>query len=551
MLSRKVTLSLVSILAGYFFFGAYALNLRFRFALPVEVYWLSFVLVSMPVVCEVAFGRGHTKLRLFYLLSFSLMIHLQFAAVDSSQLLSSEDAVADYRLTDKIIADSQWMPFSPVEWGLGSEYRLYPVSNFLYATTSLVTGIPLLVVVKYLFVVKAIVVPPIVDRWFRGYFSQRVAYLATVLFLASPGAMLFPHKETFAVIFFLIGMYVSSRTKKTRQHLLIGFVSVFTLFMTHHFTAYVFLGLLTSLFLARSFKGEAVVKVSSQFFLLCWVVFLSWVTFIAWAIVASHQRFVFEAFFGVLLPGQLTFSELLPLYVPYEKGIIWLGTGIAAISTGVAFLRYVFNREKLSLSFLSLTLFLIPLLGGAMFFRFFPSPLLSVIISHRAFEFGYIIVGAFSALFFIRTFQSIRKLSFKGVLIGTIIIMILVGPIAGAMHPRTFARVSDSISVKALSLNSWMRDSDAEDRYTVVDKVANLIVAGYGNGLVIRYSEWFINPQFNLPEDIRLKASHVITYTYMEDFYGPNVGKFDDLPYLNNLYSNGILNVYGISNRPQ
>ncbi len=129
--------------------------------------------------------------------------------------------------------------------------------------------------------------------------------------------------------------------------------------------------------------------------------------------------------------------------------------------------------------------------------------------------------------------------------------MILVGPIAGAMHPRTFARVSDSISVKALSLNSWMRDSDAEDRYTVVDKVANLIVAGYGNGLVIRYSEWFINPQFNLPEDIRLKASHVITYTYMEDFYGPNVGKFDDLPYLNNLYSNGILNVYGISNRPQ
>ena len=542
--SRRLVLSCLCILVGYSIFGVYALSLRFHFYFPVEAYWLSFVLVSIPLVCEVAFWGDRGKLRLFYLLSFSLMIHLQYVVVDSSPFLSSYDAVADYRLTNKIVADSQWVPFESVGWGLGTEYRFYPITDFIYATLSLITGIPLLVVVKYLFVVKGLVVPPLVDRWFRGFFNHRVAYLATVLFLASPGAILYPHKECFAVIFFFVGLYASSKIEKNRRYLLIGLISILTLVMTHHFTTYVFLVLLTSLFLASHFyKRRNAIRVSGQFFLLCWIIFAGWIAFIAWTTIAMHQKLFYEAFFGFVLPGQLTFSELLPLYSQYERILVWLGTGIASVSAIVGFLSYIRHRKSFSSSFFAMMVFLIPLLAVATFFRFMPTTY-GVLISHRAYEFGYIGVGAFSGLFFVSVFRSRKSSTSNGILIGAIIAVIIAGPIAGGMHPRTFAIVSDVISPEAFSLNAWISESTASNENTIVDKVVKLILTGYGDSTVVTDPEFFGSQNFSFPTN----ASYVVTYIYMTDFYGPNATKFHNSPYLHIIYTNSILQAYRISN---
>jgi len=477
------------------------------------------------------------------------MLHLQYAVVDASLLLSSEDAVADYRLTEKILADSQWTPLGSGEWSFGYEYRFYPITNFIYATMSLLTGIPLLIVVKYLFVVKAIVVTPIVERFFRSFFSHRVAYLAAALFLASPGAILFPHKESFAMIFFFLGIFVATRTKKTRQFLLIGLFSILTLIMTHHFTTYVFLIILTSLFLASHlYEHQKVVRVSSSLYMLSLVVFVAWVAFIAWAIVALHQRLLFGVFFKALLPGELTFSELLPLYSPYEKIVVWLGFGTAMFSAGLGFLAYIRKRKKLSSSFLMMTYFFIPIIVVASIFRFAPQRgAASVIISHRVFEFGYIAIGALSALFFIRVIQSLRKVAPRIVLTSAIMFMIIVGPMAGAVHPRTFAKVSDVISTKALSLNTWMSESGANNEYVIGDSILNLILVGYGDSLVIHSSEFFMSQDFDLSSDIYSRSSYVITYDYMTDFYGPDAARFYASPYFHNLYTNGLLNVFRIA----
>ena len=549
MVARRVALSFLCILVGYSIYGVYALSLRFELGFPIEAYWLSFVFVSIPLLCEVAFWKSNSKLRLLYLLSFSLMIHLQFAVVDSSPLLSSEDAVADFRLTEKIVADSQWTPFESVEWGFGFEYRFYPVTNFLYATVSLLTGMPLLIVVKYLFVIKALVVTPIVLKLFRSFFNQRVAYLATAVFLASPGAILFPHKESFAVIFFFLGIYAATKTEKTRQYLLIGLISMLTLIMTHHFTTYIFLVLLSSLFLASHFfKSQKAVRVSGQFFLLCLVVFTAWVAFISWAIIVVHQRFFLSIFFEVLLPGRPIFSEVMPLYTMYERIIVWIGVGITVVSVGLGFLVYVRNRKRFSSSFFAMTVFLIPLLVVASVFRF-SSHRYNVLISHRFFEFGYIAVGAFSALFFIWAFKSRKKLSLKLTLSCAIVTMIVIGPIMGAMHPRTFSRVSDTVSFRALYLNIWMSESNANDEYTVGDRVVYLILSIYGESKVARYTEFFVSQDFDLPWEMRSELSYVVTYVYMTDFYGPNATRFAGLPNFQSLYTNGLLNVYRISNR--
>ncbi len=548
MMARRTALSFLCISVGYSLFCIYALGLRFRLGFPIEAYWLSFVVVSIPLLCEVVFWKSSPRLRFLYLLSFSLMIHLQFAAVDSSPFLSSEDAVADYRLTSKILSDSQWRPFELVDWGFGSEYRFYPTTDFLYATLSLLTGIPLLTVVKYLFVVKAFVVIPLVERLFRRFFSQQVAYFATAIFLASPGAILFPHKESFAVIFFFMGMYVCTKTEKTRQNLLIGLFSVLTLFMTHHFTAYIFLLLLSSLFLASPFyRRQKVVKVSGQFLLFCLVAFTAWVAFVAWAVAAAHQSFLFDVFFGVLLPGRTTFSELLPLYATYEKIMVWVGLGIAAIFSVLGFLSYVRNRNGFSFSFFTMTAFLIPLLIVASVFRFSPHRL-NVLVSHRIFEFGYIAIGAFSALFIVWAFRSRKRLSSSAILICAIVVLVT-GPMAGSIHPRTLSRVTEIVSFRALSLNIWLSESNVKDEYLVGDHLVFFIISIYGESKVVQYKELFAGQDFSLPEEVRSKSSYVVTHIYMTDFYGLNPTKFVHSPNFHTIHTNGLLNIYRINNR--
>jgi len=321
--------------------------------------------------------------------------------------------------------------------------------------------------------------------------------------------------------------------------------------MTHHFTTYIFLILLTSLFLASHlYEHQKGVRVSSSLYVLCLVVFVAWVAFIAATIVALHQRLLFGVFFENLLPGKLTFSELLPLYSPYEKIIVWLGFGAAAFSAGLGFLAYIRNRKKLSSSFLIIIYFFIPIIGMASILRFSPQRgAASVIISHRAFEFGYIAIGALSALFFTRAIQSLRKIAPKIVLTSVIMLMIIVGPIAGSIHPRTFALVSDVVSAKAMSMNTWMNESEASNEYAVGDNVLYLILAGYGNSFAFRYSELFSSQDFSLPSDLRSRSSYVVTYSYMTDFYGPNAAKFYASRYFHILYVNGMLNVFGIANR--
>jgi len=403
--------------------------------------------------------------------------------------------------------------------------------------------------VKYLFVIKALVVTPIVLKLFRSFFNQRVAYLATAVFLASPGAILFPHKESFAVIFFFLGLYVCTRAEKTRQYVLVGLISIITLIMTHHFSAYIFLFLLSSLFLSSNFhKQQKVARVSGQFFLLCLAVFTTWVAFVAWTIVAIHQKLLFSIFFEVLLPGHVTFSELLPLYSAHERTIVWIGIGITVASAVLGFLGYLKDRKGFSSSFFTMTVFLLPLLAVASVFRF-SSQELNVLISHRAFEFGYIAIGAFSAYFFVQALRLGKKLPIKGILICAIAVVLVIGPMTGAMHPQTFSRVSDVVSSKALALNDWMSESNASVEYTIGDQMVFLILAIYGNSRVARYSEFFVSQDFVPPRDEHLEWTYVVTYVYMTSFYGLNATRFESSPDFHNLYANGLLNVYGTSNR--
>jgi hypothetical protein len=119
----------------------------------------------------------------------------------------------------------------------------------------------------------------------------------------------------------------------------------------------------------------------------------------------------------------------------------------------------------------------------------------------------------------------------------------------GAMNPLTFGKVSDTVSPRAISLNSWMSYSNANDKYTVGDNVVFLILSIYGDSKVAKNPEFFTTQDFDLSKEERSDWLYVATYVYMTDFYGSNATKFVGSSYFNALYTNGLLNIYGIVDR--
>jgi hypothetical protein len=540
----KILVSCLCTLIAYAIIIIFGLSIRLGFEFPLAFYWFSFIFALIPTLLDAVFWKTSFKFRIFNLLSFSLLVHLQYVVLDSSPFLASVDAIADYRLTDTIIANSQWS----TNWvfGFGSEYQFYPTTNSLYATFSMVTGIPLFLVVKYLFLIKAFFVPLILNKWFNTFFKNPIAHLGTVLFLSSPGAILFPHKESFAIIFFFLAIYSMFRTVNSRKYLVLGLFSVSILIMTHHFTSYLFLGILTSLFIGYYiFRQKKVIQVSTHFFLSCWIIFGVWSAFIALQSIRFHE----EILYAFLSPKTVVFSEMLPLYVPYEMIIIYLGYAITAISAGVGFLIYMKKKNERSSSFLPVALFLIPLVAFAFIFRF-TSANYAILISHRVLEFGYILVGITSALFFFRAFRSRKRLILKGIVICTVILMVITGPMAGAMYPPTFDKLRDVLSSRAISLNEWMSQTGANEQNTVGDRIVFLLLVGYGDSKVVENQEFFTSQDFGLPPDVISKSPwYIVTYQSMSDFYGLDSVKIGNSPYFHSVYTNGVLNTYCISNR--
>jgi hypothetical protein len=182
---------------------------------------------------------------------------------------------------------------------------------------------------------------------------------------------------------------------------------------------------------------------------------------------------------------------------------------------------------------------------------------MSILISHRAYEFGYIAIGGLFSVFFIyllktkyvllSKYRGISKLLFVVVLL----IVILVGPMAGGMHPGSFSRVKKVVSPEALSINDWINDHINNEEYIIGDQIVRIVISGYGDSLIVMYPDFYSNNELILPDspikDLLSDASYVVTYLQMNEYYGQNSTRFDNSPSFQKIYSNGVLSSYHIT----
>jgi hypothetical protein len=557
----RVIFSFGCIAFGFSLLAMYAWSVRGGLNFPIEAYWLSFAFVSTPLLSDVFFWHSSPRLRLIYLISFALIIHLQYAVVDSSPFLSSEDAIFDYKLTAQIVASNQWVPGQAVERAV--TYSFYPASNFIYATVSLLTGIPLMVVVKYLFVVRALVVPPIIWKWYRNFFSENISYLGTAVLLASPGAILFPHKEALALIFFALSLYALTKIVKTRRRgfLATSFVLAPALIFTHHITTYFFVAVLGSVALVAHFvEHRPDIRPPNQFLLFCFIVFSAWVSFVAYASTLGHAELFSNVLFQVVSIPAVHGETLLQSSVLYEKVIIWSGFVATMLFAGVGFLIYIRNKKLRSIDFVVLSVFLFALLAVTTPFRFIPFPG-NLDVSHRAYEFAYFAIGPLVGFSILATTKLPRSALFNMILAIVMILVLVSAPMGGTLSPRNpTAEIANVLTPSALSMNSWMNEFGGNTNVVGDFQIDFLVFVGYGDYLVHTYygeREVEVYPQVFTDPAVNFTALtdrgltgpvFVVTYNQMVEIHPSwnqtTITKFDASPYSQRVESNGAFTVY-------
>jgi hypothetical protein len=513
-----------------------------------------------------------------------VLISLQYTVVDTSPVLWSSDATFDYKLTSQIISDSKWK----VGVGEGDvfDYSFYPISNMLYAVFSMLTGIPLVLVVKYLLIVRIISVV-LVYKWFSRFFSERVSYLASLIFLASPGAVLFPHKQELAMIFFVLGIYAMINTSRhdDGRYSLLGFLSAIVLIMTHHFSSYIFLALITVVFVAGHFlKFKTISSISMTGI---WVFFASWTVFVSWEETKSVElHYLIDSLSRVLTPSGLTnqISQTMFSYPLYQTIIADLGLVIIGLSTVLGLLYYLTRGKNASRQFKAAALFMFILLVFASALRFTSSPIRGD-MSLRTFEYGFLFVAPLSAFFFIkvssRRLKRILGAVVKFSTISAVAIVLLSGIILGALNPWTInihpvSTVSspDNYSNVSLSFEVWLSKFSSNNSVTIGDRLLYNILYGYaGRTAIWNYPYlYYVNDlephDFGsllnyLGENQSLYAvsPYIAVYSYMMEttpnfggsytnvmigrpLNGTQVEKFDHCQCLQRIYSSSTFTLY-------
>ncbi len=181
---------------------------------------------------------------------------------------SGQDAIFNYQFADAILLSGRWAPTLGVTYQAVA-YSYYPASAVFNAELASFTGLPLLG--TYLWgvpLLRLLMLPAIIYAVGHRYFGQRVAFVALLIFMATPSIEFnYPVQSEFAIPFFalllmMLGYLVVGYRWEQGAVLTTAVVLAAFVVMSHHLTSYILMAWLAGLLLlwgtVRSFASRRV-----------------------------------------------------------------------------------------------------------------------------------------------------------------------------------------------------------------------------------------------------------------------------------------------------
>lgn len=331
-------IAFICTLLGYFGCG---LALKHGMSVPAILYWSFFLAIPCISILLISNNEGYNVI-LLLVVSFS--VYSIYFLQNITWYPSGRDVQFELENVALIYETGKW--YQGMGTSMAREMSVHPAMYFLLASFCYVTGFE-----PY----QAMFIVP----WLKGIgftlffylFSRnmladkRIAFLSSLVYLGCFSLMIFPHREVFTIVLFM-GLLWTYICKKTNFELgVVQVLFVLSLAISHHFTAYIFLLLITAL----NLFSEKSWRMISPY--LPVVVIFSWIIFISFEVFNLYSTMFLDALQMVLtlnLPGTPG-RALSYFYTPIETFFLLGGPILVSILALPDFLRKFRTNRKSNL----------------------------------------------------------------------------------------------------------------------------------------------------------------------------------------------------------
>jgi len=336
-----IAIVLLGSVFGYFSCG---FALQNGIAIPSLVYWFFFLMIPCMSVLLISDNENFNVLILL-ILSFS--VYSQFFLQNQTSYPAARDTLFDMQLVSTIQRTGKWYP------GMGTamaiELSIYPLMYIFVASASLIIGInpyqlmfiiPWLKSIVFILFFYLFTKNLLFDKrmQIQGVFIASLIYLGCILYVG------YPHPEVFSEIFFMGTLWIYTIEKKSFGKNVVFIILVFALAISHHFTSFIFLILISSIYLIR--RGK---ETSSP--LLPIIIVISWIMFVSWKLVEGYSIGFLNSLKLVLNFESRTIvgpvgAAISYYYTPLEFILMIANPALVGVLAFVSFINEIKNKRK-------------------------------------------------------------------------------------------------------------------------------------------------------------------------------------------------------------
>jgi Family of unknown function (DUF6541) len=514
------------------------------------LYWLSFVVIALPIVLRLARLDVTTRERVALLLVLGLALYLVrflrspdgLTGYDELQHLRS---LADIVATGQLFGDNPLLTVSP----------RYPGLETLVAAVVQVSGADsFAAAVVVLGAIRILFVLGLFGLYRAATDSDRVAGMATVTYMLNPNFMFFDAQfayETLALALLpalLLGVAMLGRRRR-RSRLWLGvFAILATIVVTHHVTAFAAAGLLLAWLALRVLLGRrdrmailplAITAVAAAAAATAWLLLVAPVTLhylggpfaaltaeFARLVGTGEGRALFQSATGVGAPTPervigLSVAAMFTMAIPIGLAVIWqrlrhrslaMLLGIVALGYPAGLLGRLLptgsEAAGRSLAIIFLGLALVVALAVIELLDAGPERLVEGSSRLRR------LVAATAG----RVPGVVGRLALVIAIGATVVAGVILGSAPATRFPGPYLVEADTRSVDAQSIGAarWLRETLGRDVPIAADRVNRLLLGSYGEADVrfhgsLGVDTWqiFLSPSVGSPEIARLRQAGI------------------------------------------
>jgi len=383
------------------------------YAHMIDNYWpmLSIVatlLVAFPALYTILFIKGRS-LNLFLIFVLALFVQsMYFLYSKDFSYVPPVDPIYHLQTID-IIANSNGIPLGEGK-GFAYAYSYFPGTHILLAAITMITGVDSITILK-ISTLLYLIIPFIFYSFVRAVFrSERIAQLASVIFIFVPMQFPQPHYKFLGMVFLLLYLcsLFSLQERGERKYLFLVLTTLTALSVSHPLTLYVMLGMVAfssiSSYLPQSLTRIKFSWFSNRLTLITLAIGSLWPLYVAYVLSFKHVNWIAQWATMIFEQEQPLVPYIPSTYTVFEQIFVPASFSSVLVLGFLGFLLYI-RGKNYNARFTVMTIYFF-----TSFILLYINRHQSIWISFRAFLWLFLTAAPLAA-YFIVCFERCRRLS--------------------------------------------------------------------------------------------------------------------------------------------